>query len=122
VVSHESALALHDLGDANPARVHLTVPPGFRRVGHGVVLHTAELPDTDVEMWEGFRVTTPLRSVADAAGDQRLDLDQLATTIEDGLRRGVFSRRALVDRTYELEPHAALAIERALRLVHERAI
>lgn len=31
VFSHETALALHDLSDANPARIHLTVPPGFRR-------------------------------------------------------------------------------------------
>ncbi len=26
VFSRETALALHDLGDANPARIHLTVP------------------------------------------------------------------------------------------------
>jgi hypothetical protein len=122
LVSHQSALALHDLGDANPARVHLTVPPGFRRTAPGVVLHYGEVPQSDIEWWDGFRVTSPLRSVTDAAGEQRLDLDQLATSIDDGFRRGAFSRRALVERTYDLEPHAALAIERALRLVGERAV
>jgi hypothetical protein len=122
VVSHDTALALHDLGDANPARVHLTVPPGFRRRARALVLHAAELPERDIETWEGFRVTTPLRSVTDAAGAARLDLDQLATAIDDSFRRSAFSRPALVDRTYELEPAAALAIERALRLVDERAV
>jgi hypothetical protein len=121
VVSHDTALSLHDLGDANPARIHLTVPPGFRRRAPALELHAADLPDSDVQPWKGFRVTTPLRSVADAAGGAQGDLDQLATTIEDGLRRGAFSRRQLLYRTYELEAPAALAIERALRLVDERA-
>src|SRR5450759_4218672 len=34
VVSHESALAVHEISDANPARIHLTVPPGFRKHTH----------------------------------------------------------------------------------------
>src|SRR5919201_4413818 len=35
VVSDESALSVHELGSADPARVHLTVPPGFRRRAGG---------------------------------------------------------------------------------------
>src|SRR5713101_6400593 len=31
VVSHETALALHDLGEVLPTKIHLTVPPGFRK-------------------------------------------------------------------------------------------
>ena len=30
VVSHDSALSAHEIGDANPAQVHLTVPTNFR--------------------------------------------------------------------------------------------
>jgi predicted transcriptional regulator of viral defense system len=30
VISHESALLIHDLSDVNPSRVHVTVPVGFR--------------------------------------------------------------------------------------------
>src|SRR5439155_7104150 len=30
VVSHESALVLHELSELLPAQIHLTVPPGFR--------------------------------------------------------------------------------------------
>src|SRR2546428_5990833 len=49
VVSHETALAVHGLGDVNPARIHLTVPPGFRARPHGVVLHTGAVPTSDLQ-------------------------------------------------------------------------
>ena len=114
VVSHESALSVHELGDVNPARTHLTVPAGFRqRALAGVVLHRAALPEGDVRDQEGFRVTTPLRSLLDtAAGD--LDLDLLAGAVEDALEQGVLTRSRLLARADELGPRAALRIERAL--------
>ncbi len=114
VVSHESALSVHDLGDVNPARTHLTVPPGFRqRAPAGVVLHRAELPAGDVRGQDGFRVTTPLRSLLDvAAGD--LDLDLLAGAIEDALEQGLLTRPSLLARADRLGPKAALRVERAL--------
>src|SRR5215216_3133893 len=39
VVSHDSALAVHDLSDVNPAKIHLTVPPGFRGLDDAVITH-----------------------------------------------------------------------------------
>jgi predicted transcriptional regulator of viral defense system len=39
-VSHESALAFHELGDVVPSKIHLTVPPTFRKkAAGGCVLH-----------------------------------------------------------------------------------
>jgi predicted transcriptional regulator of viral defense system len=114
VVSHESALSVHELGDVNPARTHLTVPPGFRqRAPRGVALHRAELPAADVREQEGYRVTTPLRSLLDAAAGD-LDLDLLAGTIEDAMEQGLVTRAALLARADQLGPNAALRIERAL--------
>jgi hypothetical protein len=114
VVSHESALSVHDLGVVNPARIHLTVPRGFRqRPPAGVVLHHGALPKGDVRDQEGFRVTTPLRSLLDAAAGD-LDLDLLAGAIEDALDQGVLTRSRLLARAEELGPKAALRIERAL--------
>lgn len=119
VVSHETALSVHGLGDVNPSRVHLTVPPGFRQETPGAVLHRGELPDADVWEQEGYRITTPLRSVLDvAAGD--VAVDQLATLIDDALRKGVFTRRMLLERADELGAHAALRIERALQQIDAR--
>ena len=113
VVSHETALSVHDLGDVNPARVHLTVPPGFRKQAEGVVLHRGALLDSDVQQREGFRVTTPLRSVLDVAAGE-LDLDQLATVVAEALQRGLFTRRMLLARADEFGDRAALRIERTV--------
>lgn len=113
VVSHETALSVHDLGDVNPASVHLTVPRGFRKHALGVVLHHGDIPDGDVQQREGFRITSPLRSILDVAvGD--LDLDQLGGAVADALARGVLTRRMLLARADAFGDRAALRIERAL--------
>jgi len=114
VVSHETALSVHELGDVDPARVHLTAPPNFRQKNPGVVIHRADLAPRDVQEHEGFRVTTPLRSLLDVAAEE-LDLDQLGQAIAEALARGMTTRRALLDRADEFGANAALRIERALQ-------
>ena len=95
-VSHESAAAVYDLGDILPSRIHLTVPPGFRKKpADGVVLHKAKLSATDVEMREGFRITTPLRTVLDLARAP-LDLERLSVVTRDALRKGLVQKRDLL--------------------------
>jgi predicted transcriptional regulator of viral defense system len=117
VVSHETALAVHDLGDANPAVVHLTVPKGFRsRAPAGIWLHRADLPAGDVWLYEGFRITTPLRTLLDAAAGTTLDLDQLVDAVQGTCEQTPMTRDDLMSRSEELGPRAALRIERALRL------
>jgi hypothetical protein len=116
VVSHETALAVHELGDVNPARIHLTVPRGFRQTAPGAILHRGDIPASDTWQQEGYRITTPLRSVLDAAAGD-LALDQLASVLADALRQGVFTRRTLLNRSDGVGPHAALRVERALREV-----
>ena len=114
VVSHETALSVHELGDVDPAHVHLTVPPNFRQKDSSLVIHRAEVPDREVEEHDGFRVTTPLRSLLDVAAGE-LDLDQLAQAIEEALAGGMITRRTLLDRADELGPNVALRVERALQ-------
>lgn len=115
VVSHETALSVHDLGDANPAVVHLTVPHNFRSRSPGVRLHKGELPLDDVWQYEGFKITTPLRTLLDVAADN-LELDQLVEAIKQACARGPATKQALLSRGEELGPRAALRIERALRI------
>jgi predicted transcriptional regulator of viral defense system len=113
VVSHESALAVHDLGDVNSASVHLTVPPGFRAQAEGVVLHRAVVAPGEKEEHSGFSVTTPLRSLIDVASGS-LDLDQVVTAVVEALRRGLLTGRRLRARADAAGDRAALRIERAL--------
>jgi predicted transcriptional regulator of viral defense system len=121
VVSHDTALSVHELGDVDPAHVHLTVPPNFRQKNPGVVIHRADLAPADVDEFEGFRVTTPVRSLLDAAAGE-LDLDQLGQAIAEALARGMTTRRALLDRADEFGANAALRIERVLQGVERDGV
>lgn len=96
VVSHETALALHELGDANPARLHLTVPPGFRkRLPPQTILHRGRLSPRDWEDRGGYRVTTPLRTLLDVAASPT-SWPALESAVRDALQRGVVRRTQLL--------------------------
>ncbi|MEV7007839.1 type IV toxin-antitoxin system AbiEi family antitoxin domain-containing protein [Streptosporangium sp. NPDC051022] len=114
VVSHVSALAVHDLGVANPAEIHLTVAPGFRRRDERVVLHRAELRPEEVEGREGFRVTTPLRAIVESAADA-VDQDMIDSAVAELLDRGEATRGQLAQAAQRLGSRAELSVERALR-------
>ena len=77
VYSHQTALSLYDLSDLNPAKLHMTVPAHFRRnseIPAILVLHYADLPETDVKTGPGFRFTRPLRTILDLIEAGRADL------------------------------------------------
>lgn len=116
VVSHDTALAVHDIGEFESRRIHVIVPSGFRMDDPALALHTAELAAEDIEPGPGFRVTSLVRSLVDISGDHR-DEDQLAGAIEEALARGTFTRRRLRTRAEAVDPLAALRIERALSLL-----
>lgn len=114
VVSHETALAVHDLGDVNPRAIHLTVPDSFgQEAPSHIVLHRNGLDADDVLEFEGFRVTTPLRTLFDVAGSESPQ-ETVDKAVADALQAGVVSRRQLLRRADEFGPAAALEIERAL--------
>jgi predicted transcriptional regulator of viral defense system len=97
VVSHESALALHELTDILPNYVHLTVPRTFRkRTPNGCKLHKSTLESNETEEREGFSVTTPLRTLLDAA-TSGVSQEQLNLAVRDAIERGLIRRKALED-------------------------
>lgn len=116
VVSHESALAVHGVGELESPRVHLTVPPGFSMTDRAVALHRAELPVSDVVERGGFRLTTVLRSLIDVAA-LSADEDQLGRAIREARETGFLTFKQLRARAEEVDLRAALRIERALRSV-----
>ena len=113
VVSHESALSVHGVGEFEASRVHLTVPPGFSKDDDDVVLHKALLGTPDTEQRTGFRVTTALRSIVDLSSIG-VDEEQLARAITDSRERGLFTLRALRRSAETIDSRAALHIERAI--------
>lgn len=102
VFSHETALVLHELSDALPARQHLTVPESWRkrrlRVPENIILHFADIPASD-RSWKGpVPVTSPLRTIADCRSTNSPP-DLVTQATRQGTRRGLFTteeaRRAL---------------------------
>lgn len=113
VVSHETALAVHGVGEFESARIHLTVPPGFSMRDSAVVLHHADLPEDDVVERNGFSLTNATRALIDTAA-LGPDEDQLARAIEEARETGLVTPRQLRARAEAIDPRAALYIERAI--------
>jgi predicted transcriptional regulator of viral defense system len=112
VVSHDTALTVHELSDVMPARIHLTVPAGFRKtIPPGCVLHKARLAPDDVEARDGYQVTTPLRTLLDIA-DGPLSQEHLDAAVRDALERGLIRRRQLENAS--CPPQARHRLDRAL--------
>lgn len=113
VVSHETALGVHGIGEFESRHIHLTVPPGFRMRDGALTLHRSDLAQEDVESRPGFRLTTLTRSLIDVAAEHA-DEDQLARALDEALARGTITRRQLRSRAEAADSSAALRIERAL--------
>src|SRR4030095_822047 len=97
VLSHETAAALYDLGDLLPSKIHLTVPPGFRkRPTKTLILHKANLRKSEIALREDLPVTTPLRTVLDLARTQ-LDNERLSAVTQGAIQKGLLLRRELLE-------------------------
>jgi predicted transcriptional regulator of viral defense system len=114
VISHDSALEFHGLSDVLPDQVHLTVPPGFRKRRDRLVLHKADLLPSDVADQVAFRVTTPLRTIADSARSA-FSPEHLEAAVRDGLRLGLFRKAELLDLALELPQVAAVRLRVAVK-------
>lgn len=98
VYSHQSALSVYDLSDVNPSKIHMTVPKDFRRsapIPEVLVLHRAELQKEDIEAMHGYRVTRPLRAIADLLAAKTVSLDHMEQAVKQAFRRGLITAHAL---------------------------
>ena len=93
-ISHESALALYGLADVLPARMDLTVPRPFNRTSAPFRVHLSPLPESEIQMYDGVRVTTPARSIVDAAATGT-DPTQIYKAVREALARGLVTADAL---------------------------
>jgi predicted transcriptional regulator of viral defense system len=100
VVSHQTALALHDLAEFIPTRIHLTVPATFRKPSPtGCTLHKATVPESDTTEIDSLRVTTALRTLRDLANDATMPTEQLQRAIEGAAERGLIRRSQMSELT-----------------------
>ncbi len=70
VISHESALDLHELCDVNPGRIDITVPSSYRLGRRDTPalyrFHRRDLADHERTDHSGVPVVTPVRAILDA--------------------------------------------------------
>lgn len=104
VWSHETAMDIHDLSDVMPAKMHMTVPRDFRKgtsIPKVLQLHYAKLDSSDVERRQGYRVTTPIRTMVDVTGEGRISPDLIAQGLEQAFRRGQIMRSEINEASSE---------------------
>jgi predicted transcriptional regulator of viral defense system len=98
VYSHETALSLYELSDANPSKLHMTVPMTFRKtaeIPRVLVLHRANIPDGDTQEIFGVRCTKPLRTILDLVAEGKTDKALLRQAVQEALARGLITRNDL---------------------------
>lgn len=104
VLSHETALSLYELADADPAKVHITIPARFRvqrKIPNYLVVHHGDLAREDVTRLEGMPITTPARTIRDCI---RTHLGSALATqaIDEARRAGMLDTAILTDLEREL--------------------
>ncbi|MGI8547317.1 MAG: type IV toxin-antitoxin system AbiEi family antitoxin domain-containing protein [Gemmatimonadaceae bacterium] len=104
VLSHETALALYEMSDADPAKMHITVPTRFRiqrQVPAYLIVHRADLGSSEVTAFERMPITTPERTLRDCIAAD-LGPALISQAVEDGLRSGRLSARTADELRSEL--------------------
>jgi predicted transcriptional regulator of viral defense system len=100
VFSHQTALALHDLSDALPAKIHITLPIAWiarrLRLPSGVVLHYSEVPRADRAWFGSVPTTSPRRTLIDAKSGA-LSPELFKQAITQAVKRGIVAKRDLAE-------------------------
>ena len=97
VFSHATALDLHSGSDVLPSKFHLSVPATFkqRKKVKGLVLHRADLEDEDTEARDGYRITTPLRTLLDGVRSETVPTELIAQALARFLKQGLISQETV---------------------------
>lgn len=96
VLSHATALDLHELCDVNPSVIHVTVPSGFRTrkvVPEIYRLHRFDLDPVEVGWHEGIPIVTPERAILGGI-EQALGWQLIEQAIDTARARGLVTKPA----------------------------
>lgn len=96
VWSHETALDIYELSDVMPSKMHMTVPKNFRRsieIPKVLRLYYADLASSDVEERQGYKVTTPIRTLIDVVRVKTVADEFISQAINQALKRGLILKK-----------------------------
>jgi predicted transcriptional regulator of viral defense system len=110
--SHQTALGLHELSDALPSRIHLTVPSEWRvrrlRVPPAVILHYGDFLKRERTWFGAVPATSAIRTLDDCA-QEKLSPDLLRQATREALARGLVGKRDLAEVKRSLRDFGGLA-------------
>jgi len=109
VLSHDTALDLHELCDVNPVQIHITIPTAYRLqkpVPKLYALHQRDLEEDEKTRYEGIPVVTPQRAILDGI-ESGLRTDLLRQAIDSARRRGLLRGAYLARMRRRLASRAA---------------
>lgn len=96
VLSHETALMLHDLSDVLPRKAHLTLPATWAkrrlRVPKGVVIYHDDVPKKERVQLGAIAVTNVRRTLLDCAGSH-VSLEFIEVALRQARARGVINEQ-----------------------------
>jgi predicted transcriptional regulator of viral defense system len=126
-VSHETALALYDLAPIRQRSIHITVNREHRPYKGqarlpGVQVHTVTRPFHPGEVVQrfGVKVTSPARSIADAA-EVGTDPSSIHEAIGSALRQGLLTAEELHKAAHDRPKRVRDLVEQAIRENGQRA-
>jgi predicted transcriptional regulator of viral defense system len=96
VLSHETALDLHDLCDVGPNHIDITIPKAYRthrEIPAAYRLHRRDLDTEEVTYIEGVPVVAPARAIADGI-EARLRPTLIEQAIDTAQREAVITADA----------------------------
>jgi predicted transcriptional regulator of viral defense system len=112
VYSHQTALSLFELSDIMPDKIHMTVPPSFRRhseIPGVIVLHHGKIIPREIEEREGYGVTKPIRTIVDLVMEESVSIDIIQQAYKEAKKRGLITEDEI--KRYQRNP----AINRKLK-------
>ncbi|MGB4779082.1 hypothetical protein [Microbacterium sp.] len=104
-LSHDTALAVYELCDINPDRIHVIVPKGHRvskRGGDAYTLHRGRLSEADLSWWQGIRTVTEKTAIQQGV-DTGVPAHLLRAAIDTARERGRITAAEATDLTTQIE-------------------
>lgn len=100
VFGYETALALHNLSDALPSKIHLILPLAWKkrrfRFPAGVMAHHGDVPPSERSWIGAVPATSPARTVNDCA-IAHVSPELVDQAVRQGIARGLFDAKMVAD-------------------------
>lgn len=111
IYSHETALSLFDLSDVNPTKLHMIVPPDFRRMADipkVLHLHKRKVAPDDCEERAGYKVLKPVPTILILIEEETVSEEIILQALKDGIYSGRFIKKQMLNLDVSPKIHTQL--------------